>query len=63
MRSGYVKQQARDSEGELLVTRNSNPILDTGLYEVEFPDGDGAEFTVNVIGKNMFSQCDDAGNQ
>ena len=63
MRSGSVKQRARDSEGELFGTRNPNPILDTRSYEVEFPDGDVAEFTANVIAENMFLQCDDAGNQ
>ena len=63
MRSGYVKRRARDAEGELFGTRNSNPILDTRSYEVEFPDGDVAEFTANTIAENMFSQCNDAGNQ
>ena len=63
MRSGSVKQLARDAEGELFGTRNSNPILDTRLYKVEFPDGDVAEFTENVIAENLFSQCDDSGNQ
>ena len=63
MRSGYIKRRARDSEEELFGTRNSNPILDTRLYEVEFPDGDVAEFTANVIAENMFSQCDGARNQ
>ena len=63
MSSGSVKQQARDAKGELFGTRNSNPILDTRSYEVEFPDGDVSEFTANVIAENMFLQCDDAGNQ
>ena len=63
MRSGSIKQQARDAEGKLFGTRNSNPIMDTHSYEVEFPDGDIAEFTANVISENMFSQCDGAGNQ
>ena len=63
MRSGYVKRQARDAKGELLVTRNLNPILNTRSYKVEFPDGDVAEFTAKVIVENMFSQCHDAGNQ
>ena len=62
MRSRSVKQQARDAKGELFGTRNLNPILDTRSYEVEFPDGDDAEFTANVIAENMFSQFDDAGN-
>ena len=29
MRSGSVKQQSRDAEGDLFSTRNPNPILDT----------------------------------
>ena len=33
------------------------------MYKVEFPNGDVAEFTANVIVENKFSQCDDAGNQ
>ena len=55
MRSGSVKRRARDAEGELFGTRNSNPILDTRSYEVEFPYGDVAEFAANVIAENMFS--------
>ena len=63
MCSVSVKRRARDAEGELYGTINSNPILDTRSYEVEFPDGDVAEFNANVIAENMFSQYDDAGNQ
>ena len=63
MRSISVKQQARDAKGELFGTRNSNPVLDTRSYEVDFPDGDVAEFTENVIAKNTLSQCNGAGNQ
>ena len=49
MRSVSVKQWARYDKIELFGTRNSNPILDNRSYEVEFPDGDVAEFTANVI--------------
>ena len=63
MRSESVKRKARDAEGELFGSKNPNIILDTCSYEVEFPDGDVAEFTANVIAEDMFSQCDDAGNQ
>ena len=63
MHFGSIRRQARDNEGELFGIRNSNPILDTCSYEVDFPDNDVAEFTANVIAENMFSKCDDAGNQ
>ena len=63
MWSGPVKRRSRDAKGELFGTIKSNPILDTRLYEVDFPDRDVTEFTTNVIAENMFSQRDDAGNQ
>ena len=33
------------------------------VYQVEFPDGDMAEYSANMITENMFSQCDVSGNQ
>jgi hypothetical protein len=30
---------------------------------VEFPDGQVAEYSVNVIAENMYTQCDTEGNQ
>ena len=63
MRAGKVKRRARDNEGELTGTSNSNPILDTRQYQVEFPDGDVAEYSANLIAENMFAQCDPEGNQ
>jgi hypothetical protein len=64
IRAGTVKRRARSLEtGELTGTKNSNPILDTRSYEVEFPDGEVAEYAANVIAENMFAQCDSEGNQ
>ncbi len=40
-----------------------NPILDSCMYEVEFSDGQVAEYSVNVIAENMYTQCDTEGNQ
>jgi hypothetical protein len=40
-----------------------NPILDTHTYEVEFPDGQVTEYSVNIIAENMYTQCDTEGNQ
>jgi hypothetical protein len=34
------------------------------MYEVEFPDGQVAEYSVNIIAENMYThQCDAEGNQ
>jgi hypothetical protein len=32
-----------------------NPILDTRIYEVEFPDGEVLEYAANVIAENLYS--------
>jgi hypothetical protein len=41
---------------------NNNPILDTRMYEVEYPDGHKASLAANAIAENMFAQVDDKGN-
>ena len=61
--TGRVKQRKRDADGNLTGKSNANPILDTRTYEVEFPDGEVNEYSANVIAENMWSQCDDEGNQ
>ena len=40
-----------------------NPILDTRTYEVEFPDGQTAKYSANIIAENMYAQCNTEGNQ
>ena len=56
--SGIVRNRKCDSDGNLQGTANSNPIMDTRIYEVIFPDGEVAEYTANVIAENMWAQCD-----
>ena len=33
------------------------------LTQVEFPDGQVAEYSANIIAENMYAQCDSEGNQ
>ena len=40
---------------------HKNPILNTLVYDVEFPDGEVKEYSVNVIAENLLSQIDDEG--
>ena len=54
MRADRVKSHARNAAGELVGTQNSNPILDTCVYTVEFPEGERAEVSANVIAEHMF---------
>jgi hypothetical protein len=42
---------------------NKNPILDTRIYEVTFPDGHSAEYSTNTIAEHLYSQVDSEGKQ
>ncbi len=57
-----IKHRKRDSNGIPLGQYNDNPILDTRIYEVEFPDGHHAEFAANVIAENIYSQVESDGH-
>lgn len=56
-----VKSRKRDSNGNPVGISNPNPILDSRIYELEFPDGRIEEYAVNVIAENLFNQADDDG--
>jgi hypothetical protein len=42
---------------------NNNPILDTRMYEAEYPYGHKAILAANAIADNMFAKVDDEGNR
>ena len=50
-----------DPTGWSLVCYHKNPILNTLVYDVEFPDGGVKEYSANVIAENILSQVDDEG--
>ena len=60
---GRVVKRLRDKDGLPIGTANDNPILDTRVYEVEFPDGHRASLAANAIAENLFAQIDDEGNR
>ncbi len=61
--TGKVKTQKREHDGSLKGMEHQNSILDTCTYEVEFPDRQVAEYSVNFIAENMYTQCNAEGNQ
>ena len=63
MVKGKVLKRKRGDDGAPVGVRNSNPIIDTRVYEVGFSDGSTAEYAANVIAENMFSQVDSEGRQ
>ncbi len=58
-----VTKRLRDKDGLPIGKANNNPILDTRMYEVEYPDGHKASLAANAIAENMFAQVDDEGNR
>jgi Reverse transcriptase (RNA-dependent DNA polymerase) len=58
-----VVKRMRDKDGLPIGTANDNPILDSRIYEVEFPDGYKASLAANVIAENLFAQVDPEGNR
>ena len=50
-----------DADGRPIGVRNANPILDSRLFDVEFPDGSTDSFTANQIAENLYSQVDEEG--
>lgn len=58
-----VTKRLRDKDGLPIGTANDNPILDSHVYEVEFPDGHKAALSANVIAENLFAQVDREGNR
>ena len=60
---GQVVKRMRDKDGLPIGTANDNPILDSRVYEVEFPDGHRTALTANIIAENLFAQVDGEGNR
>ena len=58
-----VTKRLRDKNGLPIGTANDNPILDTRIYEVEFPDGHEASLAANIIAENLYAQVDIEGNR
>jgi hypothetical protein len=58
-----VVKRLRDKNGLPIGTANDNPIFDTRIYEVEFPDGHRSSLAANAIAENLFAQIDDEGNR
>ena len=63
MRSATVVKRVLDKNGRAKGTYSTNPMLNTRVYEVMFPDGELKKYSANVIAENMLSQVDSDGHQ
>ena len=57
-----VRGRKRLIDGNFAGRANSNPILDTRIYDVEFADGQTAELAAIVIAQSMYAMCNTEGN-
>ena len=48
----------RDHDGNTIEFQNKNPILNTAVYDVQFPDGAMKQYAANTIAENLYSQVD-----
>ena len=63
MHKARVVRRHRDDAGMPIGRINDNPILDSRMYDIEFPDGSTDVVSANLIAENLFSQVDDEGRQ
>jgi hypothetical protein len=59
MASATTVGQKQDHNGNPVGISNSNPLLDTLVYQVKFSDGSTKEDVANIIAENMYAQVDD----
>jgi hypothetical protein len=52
---------SNDAEGKPVGLSNTNPLLDSREYDVEFPDGSVDVLTANTIAESLYSQVDQEG--
>ena len=63
MARGHVVVQSHDASENIMGRPHTNPILNTGMYQVEFAGGKVTELTAIVIAESMYAQCDADGNK
>jgi len=61
MKAAKVIGRSKDKHGKVTGTYDDNPLVNTMVYDVEFPDGAIREYAANVIAENMYAQVDTDG--
>ena len=57
-----VKGRHVGPNGEVTGQFHKNPLLNSIVYDVEFPDGAIQEYSANIIAQNMYSTLDEDGH-
>lgn len=58
-----VVGRKRNADGNYIGRAHNNPILDSRIFTVRFPDGEEKDITYNLLAEHLFSQVDAEGNQ
>jgi hypothetical protein len=62
LQRGKVKRRSVDDNGKTIGTYSDNPIMNSIVYEVKFPDGELKEYAANILAENMVCQVDHEGH-
>ena len=60
---GRVIGRHRNADGVPIGKAHSNPIMDTRLYDIEFPDGSTDAYAANLVAENIYAQVDEEGKK
>lgn len=60
-KEGTVKRRKKNYNWSLTGIKNSKSILNSHIYEVEFPYGKLSEYYMNALTENFYSQIDEQG--
>ena len=63
MQAGKVIGRVVDDSGRPVGTFNKDPLLDSRVYEVMFPDGNIEQYAANLIAESIYMNCDDEGRR
>ena len=63
MQAARVIGQSVGKDGKTFGTFNQNPIMNTKIYDVMFPDGSVQQYAANSIAENIYSQIDSDGHR
>ena len=55
---GKVIGRSVEPDGTIIGSYDDNPMLNSYLYDVEFPDGQVKEYSANVLAENMLTRVD-----
>ncbi len=58
-----VIARKHDASGNPIGIAHTNPILDTRVYDVQFPDGHTDCYATNIIAEKNYAQIDEEGNR